>query len=90
MVYLLHFDKKYHHAQHYIGFCDGKDNLESRMECHRNGRGAKLIKAITQAGIKFQIARIWENGDRNFERKLKNRKKAKCLYPICKEKESGI
>lgn len=29
------------------------------------------------------MVRIWRNGDRNLERKLKKRKKSKDLCPIC-------
>lgn len=83
MVYLIHFDKPFKHAKHYIGFCDGEDNLEKRMEYHKKGRGARLMDAITKAGIGFQVARTWLTGDRTFERRLKNGKNAPKLCPIC-------
>jgi predicted GIY-YIG superfamily endonuclease len=86
MVYLIHFDKKLHHAQHYLGFCDGVGNLESRIAYHREGRGAKILKAVAEAGISFKVVRTWDDGDRNFERMLKNRKKARILCPICNKK----
>ena len=81
MVYLIHFDTAYKHARHYIGFTD---NLNKRLCAHSNGRGARLLQVIEEAGITYQIARIWEDGDRNLERKLKNRKKASGLCPICR------
>ena len=37
IVYLLHFDRSYRHARHYIGFTQ---NLEQRLEAHRAGRGS--------------------------------------------------
>jgi hypothetical protein len=46
------------------------------------GRGAKITQALVARGIGFQIARIWPD-DRRFERKLKNRKNAPKLCPIC-------
>ncbi|TLN00391.1 endonuclease [bacterium] len=81
MVYLLHFDKPFHHANHYIGFTDEK--LEQRLERHKSGDGARILRAITKAGIEFEVARTWEDGDRNFERWLKNQKKASRFCPIC-------
>ncbi|RJQ25560.1 MAG: endonuclease [Peptococcaceae bacterium] len=74
MVYLLHFAKNYRHAKHYIGFVDGgEDELQSRLQQHRAG-----------TGIDFELVRVWPNGDRNFERRLKNMKKASQYCPICK------
>lgn len=84
MVYLIHFEEKYHHSRHYIGFVDGKeDRLKSRIEYHRAGRGSKLLKAVAQALINFKVVRVWRDGDRNFERKLKNNKKSSRFCPIC-------
>jgi hypothetical protein len=79
-VYLLHFDKKYHHAQHYLGFC--MYDLEQRLAHHVAGHGARLMQVITLAGIGFQIARTWR-GCRTFERRLKNQKNAGRLCPVC-------
>lgn len=81
MVYLLHFNKKFHHAQHYIGFTD---NLNDRIKRHEAGDGAKIIAAIIRNKITFFVARIWPDGDRKFERKLKRFKKAKRFCPACK------
>lgn len=83
MVYLLHFNKPYKHALHYIGFCE-EGGLEKRMKMHMRGNGSRLIRVITKAGIGFSVSRVWENADRNFERKLKNNSHSKKLCPICK------
>src|ERR1700677_1755041 len=83
MVYLLCFDKKFKHAKHYIGYANTPKSFEKRLACHRKGQGAKLMAAIAKAGIEFKVARTWDTGDRNFERKLKNRKKSSELCPIC-------
>ena len=61
IVYLLHFDRSYRHARHYIGFTQ---NLEQRLEEHRAGRGSPLVAAAIADGIDFQLAAIWE-GDRH-------------------------
>lgn len=87
MVYLIHFDRPLAHAQHYLGFVDHEKGhtVESRLEYHRSGRGSKLLRAVAKAGIDFHIVDIWPEGDRNFERALKNKKKASLLCPICKK-----
>jgi predicted GIY-YIG superfamily endonuclease len=82
MIYLLHFERKLSHAGHYMGFTD---DLDSRLERHRAGNGARLMEVVTQAGIEWKLVRTWP-GDRNFERRLKNRKDATKLCPICNEK----
>jgi predicted GIY-YIG superfamily endonuclease len=82
MVYLIHFDQPYLRVQHYIGYC--RDDLfEQRMQYHRSGRGSCLMRAVTQAGIEWRVVRIWPDADGNFERRLKNRKKAAKLCPVC-------
>jgi hypothetical protein len=90
MVYLIHFEKPYKHAMHYIGFTD---NLDRRMHDHELGtKGSKLLKAVRDKGINFSVVRTWPDGDRTFERKLHNYKKSSALCPVCREarnKEKG-
>ena len=81
MVYLIHFDRPYKRAKHYIGFTD---NLDARMDCHRHGHGSKLLKAVNDAGIGYRVVRTWD-GDRSVERRLKNWKKASDLCPVCRK-----
>lgn len=85
-VYLLHFSEKYRHAGHYIGFAN---DVEGRINHHRNGTGARLTQVVTDFGIQLQVARIWQDGDRAFERKLKNCKHAARYCPICNPKTRG-
>lgn len=82
MVYLICFEEKLAHAQHYIGFAD--HDLEQRIKKHKSGQGARILKACNERGIKWEVVRVWEDGDRTFERKLKNQKNSKCLCPKCK------
>ena len=84
MVYLIHFEEKLHHAQHYLGFTEFEDPNE-RLERHKAGDGAKILRALNEKGISYSIVRTW-NGDRKLERKLKNWKKSKQLCPICNPK----
>lgn len=81
MVYLLHFNQRFKHAGHYLGFCaDG--GLDKRLERHRAGRGARLLEVVTAAGIGFQLARTWPGLSRDDERRMKGRGLAP-LCPIC-------
>lgn len=79
-VYLIHFDRPFGHAQHYVGWASC---LAARIAHHRKGTGANLMKHVTRAGINWQVVRTWENTDRNFERRLHNRKNTAQLCPIC-------
>ena len=83
-VYLIHFDKPYYHAQHYIG---STDNLGQRLHLHHIGRGARLMQVIHNAGITWRLARTWPGG-RQLERQLKRRHKARELCPICRAEVS--
>lgn len=83
MVYLIHFDKPYKHARHYVGY--SKDNnLESRLATHRAGQGSRLLNVIQKAGIGWSVVTVWPEGDRNFERRLK-KKAATRHCPICSQ-----
>ena len=79
-VYLLHFDSNLAHARHYIGFADR--SVKKRVTQHQQGQGAALTRAVVAAGIGIQWVRTWE-GDRHFERRLKNQKNAPRLCPVC-------
>lgn len=86
MVYLIHFqepvgDRENPHGQarHYLGY---SWDPEARCKLHAQGRGARLLQAVEEQGIPWEIARLWEGG-RKLERKLKARKDAPKLCPLC-------
>ena len=78
-VYLLCFDAPFHHAHHYIGWTS---SLKRRLNHHRNGSGARLMRAVAEAGIEWSCVRTWE-GDRTFERKLHNQHGGARFCPRC-------
>lgn len=85
MVYLICFDRHFGHARHYIGY--SKDEcFEQRIECHKKGCGSRLLRAVTQAGIDWQVVRTWPGEDGNFERYLKRQKHAERYCPVCQER----
>ena len=79
-VYLLHFERPYRHARHYLGYAK---NVDERLRAHRVGAGARLMEVVTEAGIGFTLARTWR-GDRKLERRLKNQHNAPRLCPVCR------
>lgn len=92
-TYLLHFSRPYvgkrrnpkakrtQVVSHYLGYA--KYDAEDRIALHREGKGARLTQVAVEAGIELVTAQIWKSGTRTDERKLKNRKNAKQLCPIC-------
>ncbi len=85
MVYLIHFDRKLSHAQHYLGYSPNEITFKARMKNHRAGRGAKILAAATAAGIAWDVIRIWSDAGIDFERKLKRTYNLPCYCPICKK-----
>jgi predicted GIY-YIG superfamily endonuclease len=79
-VYLIHTETKLAHAGHYLGF---SDNLAARIACHEHGNGAKLMAAFARNDIRWAVVRVWPDGDRELERKLKNQHHGPRLCPIC-------
>ena len=81
VIYLLHFERSYHHARHYLGYTD---DLEGRLAAHRAGRGSPLVAAAVRDGIDFVLAATWP-GDRHQERRLhRYHNSPRQLCPICR------
>jgi hypothetical protein len=78
-VYLLHFARPYHHAQHYLGW---SPRLMRRLLAHVTGHGSPLVAAAVGAGIAVTLARTWPGG-RAVERALKRRKRHRAFCPLC-------
>ena len=83
--YLLHFDQPYpagKRPQHYLGYAR---NVATRVAHHAAGTsGARLPAVMREAGIGFTVARVWPDGDRALERRLKRWNKGRALCPECK------
>ena len=81
VVYLLHFERPLHHAQHYLGWTN---DLDARIEQHRLGIREKCVitAVFAEHGIPFVVARTWP-GPLALEKALKRRKNSRLLCPIC-------
>jgi hypothetical protein len=85
LVYLIHFERPYRHARHYLGFVDGDEEaLDRRLARHRAGTGARLIDVIQRAGIGWELARTWPDATRVDERKMKKSSHASKRCPVCR------
>ena len=92
VVYLLHFDSKLSHAQHYIG---STKDLRARLAQHSSGRGARLIEVIQELGIEWSLARVWHFDGiwaaRKFESHLKRSyKNGRRLCPVCRAERAKV
>lgn len=81
-VYLIHFSRPLCHARHYVGWAE---NVDQRLEHHKNGTGARLLQVLNGLGIEYQIVRTWEGADRTFERQLKDTHHTDRYCPACHE-----
>lgn len=88
-VYVLHFDPPYLHASHYIGFTEHED-VATRLIEHISGRGSPLVKAAVANGSRVEIAHVLINGDRNFERRIKNRRDVCTWCRLCGRRERPV
>jgi len=79
-VYLLHFDRPYKHARHYVGWT--ARNVKRRLAEHEAGRGARLLAVVREAGIGWQLARLWPGG-RERERQIKRQGGHARKCPLC-------
>lgn len=71
-VYLLHFNEPYKHARHYLG---STCNLDGRLLLHKHGTGARLTQVVREAGITWEVSRLWLCEDEASARALEHRLK---------------
>src|SRR5258707_13937427 len=55
-VFLNHFKTPYKHAGHYTGMTGC---LSARPKLHRSGNSAQLMEVARDAGIDWELARLW-------------------------------
>lgn len=82
-VYLPHLSRKLKHAGHYCGWVPTMARLAPREAEHRAGTGARFLQVVVEQGIDFHLVRVWEHGDRNLERRIKNWNDLAQFCPEC-------
>lgn len=83
-VYLLHFDRPYKHAKHYLGFARDVPAMHARIDKHYaaspgDGKGHRLMQVVRAAGISFTLARVWPDGTRADERSVDRNKEVRLM-----------
>jgi predicted GIY-YIG superfamily endonuclease len=79
-VYLIHFQQRYKHAGHYLGY---SANVNRRMRQHQSGYGVPLMRAVNDAGIPWQLVRTWDDGDMALEKRLRHQNNNPRFCPLC-------
>jgi len=81
-LYLLHFEEKLEHAQHYVGITE---NLEARLKQHANGQGARITQVLFEKNMHWKLARMWKNASMQgaYERLFKRMKNGVMYCPVC-------
>jgi hypothetical protein len=92
-VYLLHLSAPLRGSQnqfgrplagHYLGWT-ASTSPTRRVGLHKRGAsGSKYMRQALREGLTFEVARVWQDVDRNFERRLKLRKASGRLCPQCR------
>lgn len=87
-VYLLHFDRPFRHARHYMGYANDA-TLHGRIDQHYaatlgDGHHHRLLQHVRAAGISFTLARVWPGATRADERRMKCCGHAR-RCPLCRE-----
>lgn len=85
-VYLIHFERSIPggKARHYVG---NTENLQLRLQQHREGRSGPLFRIARGLGIGFDVVRTWEFADEqeayDMERWLKEMRQVPRFCPCC-------
>ena len=84
-VYLIHFSQplgtEKHSAQHYCGYTEG--SVTDRVQRHIRGNGSRICAAAARLNLTFYIVRIWRDGNRELERKIKGSHNLSRYCPLC-------
>lgn len=82
VVYLLHFDRTLKGRQHYIGSTKYQRRF-TRWREHALGNGSQYVRRFINAGIGFNVVRLWFSHDRDREAVLKRTSVFAKLCPLC-------
>lgn len=83
MIYIIHFDQPFHHARHYVGYCQ-EGGLTTRIDQHRSGTGSVLLRHLNEVGITWRVVNLIHGGDRVMERTIKRTNHVNRWCPFCR------
>ena len=90
-VYVLHFDSKLSHAEHYVGCTH---NIFDRLTAHANGAGSRLTQVLRENGFRWRLGALGvcpsHASVRRVERNVKKQHNAKRYCEVCAEREGFI
>lgn len=84
-LYLFHLEPRYAHAGHYLGY---SSDIAARCREHLRGPASKaspLLLAAARSGCAIELVRVWPNGDRTLERRLKKQGGLSRHCPPCRQ-----
>jgi len=84
MVYLLHFDRPFGHARHYLGTRVDADAVARLNQGVYTIQTPALLVAASMAGVSFTVARVWHDGDEQRARSLRACGGRSRFCPICR------
>lgn len=90
-LFLLHFDERYAHAQHYLGYAvgTGRGHEYAKAICKGTAIGPhELVMAAQWSGIPIQLAEVWVGAGRALQRRMRSNGSLSRFCPICRE--SGV
>jgi hypothetical protein len=83
-LYLLHFDRPYRHARHYLGYAKrAPADYARRVAAGAEYPPHELVLAALGDGVTMRVADVWPGLDRNDRRELRAGHDRRRLCPIC-------
>jgi hypothetical protein len=82
MVYLLHFDRPFKHARHFVGATKSVTTIKALLQGSATNVQSPLVDAARADGVAFVVARTWLNGYARTN-DLPNRHNLGVLCPVC-------
>lgn len=82
-LYLFHFEPRYLHAGHYLGW---SEDIERRAREHfACGRKSSPLVRAALANGRVGLVRVWPDGSRILERRLKTQGGLSRHCPVCRQ-----
>lgn len=81
-VYLIHLEKPFKHAKHYIGYT-ALESVEDRVKRHKNNSGSHFLSVCNYECIDYKVVRTWNRMTIKDAKELERRIKKHSSTPLC-------